>query len=104
MCRSLIRTTPAGVETWKAIFPCAPITNSVEPPPMSITTERPSGAPRADIAPANVIWASSSPLRMRVWRGNRAATSAANSSPLDASRTAEVITATARSADSICGR
>ena len=38
MCRSLMRTTPAGRETWKAAVESWPTMNSVEPPPMSITT------------------------------------------------------------------
>ena len=36
--RSVWRTTPICVETWKPIAPRAPQTSSVEPPPMSITT------------------------------------------------------------------
>ena len=38
MWRSLMRTTPAGTETWKPALRPTPTTNSVEPPPMSITT------------------------------------------------------------------
>ncbi len=38
MWRSLMRTTPACRETWKPTLWSAPTTNSVEPPPMSITT------------------------------------------------------------------
>ena len=36
--RSVWRTTPTCVETWKSTSPRAPTTSSVEPPPMSITS------------------------------------------------------------------
>ena len=36
--RSVWRTTPAWLDTWKVISRPVPITNSVEPPPMSITS------------------------------------------------------------------
>ncbi len=38
MWRSLMRTTPACSETWKPASWPRPTTNSVEPPPTSITT------------------------------------------------------------------
>ena len=50
--RSEWRTTPTWVETWKATVPLSPITSSVEPPPMSITSSRsPGSSPRAAVAP-----------------------------------------------------
>ena len=44
MWRSLMRTTPAGSETWKPAVRPRPTMNSVEPPPMSITTVGSVGA------------------------------------------------------------
>ena len=60
--RSVWRTAPDCVETWKSSSPPAPTTYSVEPPPMSMTTTG-SGAPaaRSLVAPRNVSRASSSP-------------------------------------------
>ena len=91
--RSLWRTTPIWVETWKPGTPRAPHTSSVDPPPMS-TTSSSVGSPagRAAVAPANVKAASSAPLRVRPSTPRRARTRSANAPPLAASRTAEVIT------------
>ena len=61
MCRSLMRTTPAGSETWKPATESCPTMNSVEPPPMSITTVGSVEEARSCIAPRNVSCASSSP-------------------------------------------
>ena len=94
MWRSLMRTTPAGSETWKPAVRPMPTTNSVEPPPMSITTVGSTAAGRPDIAPRNVSCASSSPLSTRASSPKLArARASANSAPLEASRTAEVSTA-----------
>ena len=50
--RSLWRTTPTWVETWKSTSPRAPTTSSVEPPPMSITSSGvASPRSRAAVAP-----------------------------------------------------
>ena len=80
--RSVWRTTPTWVETWKrdARRP-RPTTNSVEPPPMSTTSSsRPSGGRAAAVAPRKVSRASSSP-RQRARRRGRSgrARAAANS-------------------------
>src|ERR1035437_6022514 len=61
MWRSLMRTTPTGSETWKPASRPRPTMNSVEPPPMSITTVGSLGAARPDMAPRKEGWASSSP-------------------------------------------
>jgi hypothetical protein len=94
--RSEWRTTPTCVETWKPTSPRSPITSSVEPPPMSITSRRsPSAGVRAAVAPRKVSCASSSPLSVRLASPWRSRTAAANAPPLDASRTADVMTAAA---------
>ena len=51
MWRSLMRTTPACVETWKDARRPSPMTNSVEPPPMSMTTSASSPSARPLVAP-----------------------------------------------------
>ena len=81
---------PAWVETWKSISPRAPVTSSVEPPPMSTTSSGvASPRSRAAVAPRNVSRASSSPLSVRASRPKRSRTAAVNSAPLSASRTAD---------------
>src|SRR4051812_7321175 len=53
---------PACVETWKCMSRPRPSTNSVEPPPMSMTTTAVwSVGSRSETAPRNVSRASSSP-------------------------------------------
>src|SRR5919108_5583966 len=92
--RSVWRTTPIWADVKKSILPADPQTSSVEPPPMSITTRSTgSSGGRAAVAPANVNAASCSPVRVFASRPKRSRTTAANSAPLAASRTAEVITA-----------
>ena len=94
--RSVWRTTPAWVETWKLTSSPRPTTSSVEPPPMSMTTRR-----RAS-AGGRARWSrrgrSAAPPRRRrssARRGRSArATRAMNVAPLAASRTALVSTAT----------
>ena len=80
--------------------PRSPITSSVEPPPMSITSSRsPAGACARGRSRRG---RSGAPPRRRRACGRRSPkrsrTASANSAPLDASRTAEVITAVVRSA------
>ena len=65
MWRSLIRTTPAFRDVWKPTVWSWPTTNSVEPPPTSITTVACGLRSRPDIAPMNVSWASCSPSSTR---------------------------------------
>ena len=94
MWRSDWRTTPAWVETWKRISWPVPMTSSVEPPPMSTTSVGAESASRSLVAPRNVRRASSSPLSTWGSKPKRSRTTEANSSPLAASRTALVSTAT----------
>ena len=98
--RSVWRTTPACVETWKLTSSPLPTTSSVDPPPTSMTTVGVvSPGARSLVAPRKVRRASSSPGITRAWRASSCArTRARNASPLAASRTALVSTATARSA------
>ena len=60
--RSVWRTTPACVETWNSTSLPAPMTSSVEPPPMSSTSVGvTSSGSRSLVAPRKVRRASSSP-------------------------------------------
>jgi hypothetical protein len=68
MWRSVWRTTPACVETWKSTLPSQPVTNSVEPPPMSTTSTSSPRSARSLVAPAKVSAASSSPPIVRASR------------------------------------
>ena len=77
--------------------PGAPITYSVLPPPMSITSAV-SVRRRPAVAPRKVSRASSSPEMVRASIPKRSRRSSANSGPFSASRTALVATATIRSA------
>ena len=93
MWRSVWRTTPAWVETWNSIFPPAPWTTSVEPPPMSTTTSGVvSAGSRSLVAPAKVSSASVSPSMVRASKPKRSRTACVNSAPFSASRTALVST------------
>jgi hypothetical protein len=67
--------------------------NSVDPPPMSITTVGSEEKARSCIAPRNVSCASSSPAITRASSEKSCRIRSANSEPLAASRTAEVSTA-----------
>ena len=93
--RSVWRTTPAWVETWKPTSSPRPTTSSVEPPPMSMTTSarvaRRALARRAAEGQPRLLVAVDDP---RVEAVVRRATRARKASPLAASRTALVSTAT----------
>ena len=85
-------------ETAKLISPAAePTMNSVDPPPMSITsTGSPSGRTRLS-APVKDSWASWSPVITSGVTPSRSRTPAKNSSRLRTSRVAEVATKWIRS-------
>src|SRR3990167_3091421 len=96
--RSASGTTPIGrlatAPTWA---PSARMF-SVLPPPMSKTTNRPTGSPSPRRTPHSVRRASSSPLTTSGVTPVAAATAAANARPLTASRTALVATILTRAA------
>ena len=67
--RSVWRTTPAWVETWKLTSSPLPTTSSVDPPPTSMTRVGvASPGARSLVAPRKVRRASSSPAMTRAWR------------------------------------
>ena len=87
MSRLVAQRTPSG----------PPAISSVLPPPMSDTRTVPSGG-CAEVTPRKVIRASSSPVSTRVVNPYRRSTSARNSAPLLASRTALVAVSSTTSA------
>ena len=89
------RTEPIWVDTWKPSPSAAvPVTYSVEPPPMSITTVwARSCCARSAVAPRKVSRASSSPEIVRASIPKLSCSSSRNSGPFEASRMALVATA-----------
>ena len=96
--RSAWRTTPTCVETWK---PCG---DELGRAAADVDHEQARPGEREAVAPANVSAASSSPVRIVPSSPVRAVSRRRTSAPLAASRTADVITASARSAPSLRDR
>ncbi len=98
--RSVIRIAPNGNESRRSTRPSAANASSSDPPPISITTLRPTPSSKCASADRNARRASSSPSRMRGRSPASRRRRARNAWPLLASRTALVATASMRLAPS----
>ena len=96
--RSVTRTDPMFNEMAEVISAVAvPTMNSVEPPPMSITSTGPASGRTRLSAPVKDSWASRSPLITSGSTPSRSRTPSKNASRFFASREAEVATKWIRS-------